>query len=128
MSKKILIVEDDRDILDLLKDVLEKEGFEVTDLNHTESITKSIEKHHVELVILDFLLPGINGGELCHDIKCHPSTASIPVIMLSAFPRVLESLGNYGSDAFIAKPFDVGELVRTVNNCFDKRQATLLNN
>jgi DNA-binding response OmpR family regulator len=119
MSKKILIVEDDHDILSLLKDLLEKEGFEVTGLNYTESIIKSVEKHKAELVILDFLLPGINGGELCHEIKCHPATASVPVIMLSAFPRVLESLGNYGSDAFLAKPFDVEELLSTVYHCFD---------
>ena len=121
MSKRILIVEDDEDILNLLKELLEKEGFEVTGLNYTESIIKSIEKHKAELVILDYLLPKINGGELCHEIKSRPATALVPVIMLSAFPRVIQSLGYYGSDAFIAKPFDADELLRTVYNCFDSK-------
>jgi DNA-binding response OmpR family regulator len=119
MPKRILIVEDDQNILSLLKDILEREGYEVTGLHYTESIIKSIEKHPAELVMLDFLLQGINGGELCHDLKSQPATASLPVIMLSAFPRVIQSLGNYGADVFIAKPFDVGELLKTVHNCLD---------
>jgi DNA-binding response OmpR family regulator len=125
MPMKILIVEDDDDILNLLKEVPEKEGFEVTGFNYTESIIKSMEKYKPELIIPDFSLPGINGGELCHDIKCHPANASIPVIMLSAFPRVPESPGNYGSDAFLAKPFDTEYLLRTVYNCIDAKLAVL---
>ena len=124
MAKKILIVEDDDDILALLKDVLEKDGFEVTGLTYTESIIKSVTKHGAELVILDFLLPGINGGELCHEIKCQKSFGAIPVIMLSAFPRVLESLGNYGADVFIAKPFDIEDLLRAVHSCLGAQLAT----
>ena len=125
MSIRILIIEDDDDILNLLKEVLENEGFEVSGLNYTESIIKSIAKHEPELVILDFLLPGINGGELCHEIKTWPATALLPVILLSAFPRVIQSLGDYGSDAFVAKPFDVNELLTTVYNCFDNRLAAI---
>jgi len=127
MSKKILIVEDDHDILSLLKDMLEKESFEVTGLDYTDSITKTIRKHQADLVILDFFLPGINGGELCHEIKCQQATAAMPVIMLSAFPRVLESLGDYGSDVFIAKPFDMEELLKAVHACLDIQLATASN-
>lgn len=121
MSQKILIVEDDNDILGLLKDLLEDEGYEVAALNHTESITKSIKLHQPDLVMLDFLLAGINGGELCHEIKMNPETAHLPVIMASAFPRVLDSLGNYGSDAFLAKPFNVEVVLRTIQNCLEGR-------
>lgn len=127
MSKRILIVEDDRDILNLLKDVLEKEDFEVTGLSYTESIVKSAEKHQPDLVILDFLLPGINGGELCHELKCAPATGSIPVIILSAFPRVIQSLGSYGSDAFIAKPFDNEALLAVVYGCLDQQHLAVSN-
>ncbi len=124
MAKKILIVEDDDDILALLKDVLEKDGLEVTGLNYTESIIKSITKYHADLVILDFLLPGINGGELCHEVKFQKSLGPIPVIMLSAFPRVLESLGNYGADVFLAKPFDIEQLLNAVHTCLGAELAT----
>ena len=125
MAKQILIVEDDDDILALLKDALEKDGFEVTGLNYTESIIKSITKYVAELVILDFLLPGINGGEMCHEIKFHPALTDMPVIMLSAFPRVLESLGDYGADVFIAKPFDIKELLNAVHACLGPQLAVV---
>ena len=123
MSQKILIVEDDVEILGLLKDLLEDEGYEVAALNYTDSITKSIGEHQPDLVMLDFLLAGINGGELCHEIKMNPETTHLPVIMASAFPRVLDSLGNYGSDAFLPKPFDVEVVLRTVRDCLDHRFA-----
>jgi DNA-binding response OmpR family regulator len=125
MSKKILIVEDDHDILNLIKELLEDNGFEVTALDYTGSITDSINKYQPELVILDFLLPGVNGGELCHEIKSQPLTAYLPVIMLSGFPRVLESLGNYGADLFIAKPFGINELLSAVHGCFNNNLAAV---
>jgi len=119
MSKKILVVEDDHDILSLLKDVLENEGYEVTGLDFTDNILQNINQYHPDLVMLDFLLPGVNGGELCHEIKSNVLTAGLPVIMLSAFPRVLESLGDFGADAFIAKPFDLSAMLQTVSGCFN---------
>ena len=119
MSKRILVVEDDHDILSLLKDVLENEGYEVTGLAYTDSILQNINQYHPDLVMLDFLLPGVNGGELCHEIKSNVLTAGLPVIMLSAFPRVLESLGDFGADAFIAKPFDLSAMLQTVSGCFN---------
>lgn len=123
MSQRILIVEDDHDVLCLLRDVLEQEGYEVTALNYTESIIKSVKQYNPDLVMLDFLLAGINGGELCHEIKVHQETAWLPVIMLSAFPRVLDSLGNYGSDVFIAKPFDIAHVIQKVKDCLENRMA-----
>jgi DNA-binding response OmpR family regulator len=123
MSRKILIVEDDADILGVVKELLENEGYQVKGLNYTESIIKSVNEHQPDMVILDFLLPGVNGGELCFEIKSHPETAYLPVIMFSGYPRVLESLGNFGADAFIPKPFDISYLLQTVNNCFDHNLA-----
>ncbi len=125
MSQKILIVEDDRDILTVLTDILEQEGYEVIGLTFTDSIINSVADCNPNLVILDFLLAGINGGELCHEIKTHKDTRHLPVIMLSAFPRVLESLGNYGSDAFISKPFDIEDLTKKVKNCIEGHMATV---
>jgi CheY-like chemotaxis protein len=119
MSKRILIVEDDRDILALLKDLFEGEGYQVTALNYTESILQSVNQCHPDLVMLDFLLPGVNGGELCHQIKSNPLTSNLPVIMLSAFPRVLESLGDFGANAFVEKPFRISTLLDVVSNCFN---------
>jgi DNA-binding response OmpR family regulator len=122
MSKRILILDDNQDILDVLQEALVDEGYEVTALNYCDDIIKSMQQYQPDLVMLDFLLAGINGGELCHEIKTHPLTSGMPVIMLSGFPRVLESLGNYGSDAFIQKPFDLAKLLDTVQYCLADKE------
>jgi DNA-binding response OmpR family regulator len=122
MSKNILIVDDHNDTLDLLKEILEQEGYQVTALPYTDDIIGSISKYQPELVILDFLLAGINGGELCHQVKTHIMYSHIPVIMMSGYPRVLESLGNYGADAFIAKPFDMVHLTQTVKHWMEESE------
>ena len=114
MTKNILIVDDQNDILDVLKEALEVEGYNVIALTYTEDIIRSANEHQPDLVMLDFLLAGINGGEHCHFLKTNPLTSHIPVIMLSGYPRVLESLGNYGADAFIAKPFGLEEITSKV--------------
>jgi len=116
MFNHILILDDSQDILNILQEVLTDEGYRVTALNHCENILQTIHEHQPHLVVLDFLLHGINGGELCHQIKTNPLTSHIPVIILSGYPRVLESLGTYGSDSFIAKPFSLDELFGTVSN------------
>jgi len=116
MTKNILIVDDQSDILDVLKEALEMEGYNVIALSYTEDIINSVKEYNPDLVMLDFLLAGINGGEHCHFLKNNPLTSHIPVVMMSGYPRVLESLGNYGADAFIAKPFGLQEITSTVRS------------
>lgn len=118
MSKKILILDDSEDILEVMKDALEMEGYEVEVLNYTDDICKAALSTKADLVILDYILFGINGGELCHILKTTTATAHIPVVMVSAYPRVLESLGNYGSDVFVPKPFNLSDIIDAVNHCF----------
>lgn len=120
MAKKILILDDNEDILDLMRDVFIDKGYEVECLASTNDIFVTINNLQPDLVILDYILFGINGGELCHQIKSNPSTSHIPVIMISAYQRVLESLGNYGADIFIPKPFELEDLMNSVNTCFTK--------
>jgi CheY-like chemotaxis protein len=120
MSKNILVVDDNSDTLDLLKEALEQEGYQVTALPYTNDIITSITQYQPDLVMLDFLLAGINGGELCHQLKTNSLSAHIPVIMLSGYPRVLESLGNYGADEFIAKPFELEHLYSSVKHWIEE--------
>jgi CheY-like chemotaxis protein len=87
------------------------------------SVTEIIalaEETQPDLVLLDYLLGGINDGEYCHQLKHHPHTGHIPVIMLSAYQRVIESLGDYGWDAFVAKPFDLEQLARQTERLLQK--------
>jgi CheY-like chemotaxis protein len=120
MSKNILVVDDNSDTLDLLKEALEQEGYQVTALPYTNDIITSITQYQPDLVMLDFLLAGINGGELCHQLKTNSLSSHIPVIMLSGYPRVLESLGNYGADEFIAKPFELEHLYSSVKHWIEE--------
>ena len=119
MTKNILIVDDQSDILDVLKEALEMEGYNVVTLSYTEDIINSVKEYNPDLVMLDFLLAGINGGEHCHFLKSNPLTSHIPVVMMSGYPRVLESLGNYGADTFIAKPFGLQEITSTVRSLLE---------
>lgn len=114
MSYKILILDDNQDILNVLQEALVSEGYEVDTLNNSENIIDTVQNHQPDLVLIDYLLSGINGGEYCHQIKTNASTSHLPVIMMSGYPRVLESLGDYGSDAILTKPFDLDEVYELI--------------
>jgi DNA-binding response OmpR family regulator len=120
MLKKILVLDDNEAILEVMKDALEMDGYDAMGINFTDDICKAAIDYNADLVILDYILFGVNGGELCHMLKTTPATAHLPVIMVSAYPRVLESLGNYGSDAFIAKPFNLTDISDTIKTCLLK--------
>lgn len=121
--KKILIVDDSEELLEILKETMETEGYETDCLSHTSDICDDAHKAGAQLVILDYILLGVNGGELCHQLKNDARTKHLPVIIISAYPRVLKSLGNYGADAIIAKPFDLSHLLNEVNICFNGHKA-----
>jgi len=118
MKKNVLIIDDDEDSLTLLEDVLSYSNFNAKGIRQTNDIFDSINNFGADLILMDYILSGINGGELCHQVKTNSKTAHIPVVLISAYPRVLESLGKYGCDAFIAKPFDINYLTSCLNDCF----------
>ena len=110
---KILIVEDEESIAELEKDYLELSGFEVEIENDgTEGLDKALKEDY-DLLILDLMLPGIDGYEVCRRIR---ATSDVPIIMLSAkgetFDKVLGL--ELGADDYILKPFDTKELVARV--------------
>jgi len=110
-ARKILVIEDDPSLSEILEDFLTDSGYEVHVFNEVLDIHPLINKYHPDLVILDYLLPVVNGGELCSQIKRNQLTCGLPVIMLSAYQKVLLSIGDYGCDAFISKPFDLNNLL-----------------
>ena len=114
MAKQMLIIEDDEDILQVLETVLEYNDFTVKGLSRTDDILQSISDHKPDLVLTDYLLSGTNGGKICQQIKSHRETCHIPVILISAYPELAASLGNFGFDAFISKPFDINMLVKKI--------------
>lgn len=107
MRIKILVVDDEKDILELLKYNLEKEGYKVTCLTNGGKALELIKKDKPNLVILDLLLPGLNGLEVCRLIKKDETTADIPIIMLTAKDTESDIIIGLelGADDYITKPF-----------------------
>lgn len=116
MNNKILIVDDEPDIVDLVSYNLKKDGFRVTTASDGEAALHKIRKDKYDLVVLDLMLPGLQGVELCRIIRSDPKTADTPIIMLTAkgdeVDRVigLES----GADDYMTKPFSSRELIARI--------------
>ena len=115
-SLKILIVDDETDIVDLVAYNLEKEGYETLKALDGEKALQLIRTKNPDLVILDLMLPGIQGLEVCKRIRKVPETAAIPIIMLTAKGEEIDKvLGlEVGADDYITKPFSVKELMARV--------------
>jgi two-component system, OmpR family, response regulator VicR len=122
---KILIVDDDSALIEVLEELFNEVGYRIKAINRVENIIPVIVDFQPDLVLLDYLLPFVNGGELCSQIKRNEATCMIPVILFSAYPKVLLSLGDYGCDAFIAKPFDLDSLLFHIEKCLENRQSCL---
>lgn len=111
--KKILIVDDDPAIVDVMKLILEGAGYEIkTSLNG--SIFPSVTKAVPDLILLDMLLSGEDGRDIARKLKSTEATSSIPIIMISAHPGAEVGSLSAGADKFIAKPFEIEELLRVV--------------
>lgn len=117
MAKKILIVDDEKDIVELIAYNLNKEGFVTDSAPDGETALAKIKKGNYDLVILDLMLPGLQGVELCRIIRNDIQMASLPVIMLTAKGEEVDRvLGlEMGADDYITKPFSPRELVARVN-------------
>ncbi|ASU35748.1 response regulator [Mucilaginibacter xinganensis] len=116
MAKRILVLDDNQDILDIVHETLTYENFEVQSTSRSDAVISLAETFIPDLVILDYRVSGLNGGELCMQFKSHPRFKNIPVIIYSAYVNNNSELFAYGCDAIINKPFDLTELVEKVNN------------
>lgn len=122
MKKRILVVDDERDIVDLVSYNLAKEGYKVVSaFNGKEALEKA---DSVDLVILDLMMPVMDGFETCRHLKAEPSTAGIPVIFLTARSgEVDEVLGlELGADDYIQKPISTRKLVARVKAVFRRNE------
>lgn len=110
MASKILIIDNDQGCLEALKEALEYWDFDVLTDEGNSDLFGLLREFEPDLVLVDYLLDGINGGEYCSMIKKDLRWSDLPVIIISAHPKVIESLGLYGCDFFMAKPLELEEL------------------
>jgi two-component system phosphate regulon response regulator PhoB len=112
----ILIVEDDEDILELVRYNLSREGYQVSTATTGEQAVKIARSRQFDLFLLDLLLPGVDGLELCKILKNDPKTAHIPIIMVTAKGEESDVVTGLelGADDYIAKPFSPRVLVARI--------------
>jgi DNA-binding response OmpR family regulator len=109
---RILVVDDNRDILQVVKIILENHGFEVLTTLKGEDTFSNTETFNPQLILMDvFLSSGIDGREICRSLKANDKTKDIPVIMFSAQTKMEDVFKSCRADDFIAKPFAVKELI-----------------
>jgi DNA-binding response OmpR family regulator len=113
--KRILAVDDNKDILEVLRYILEDSGYTVDTLSDGHFLFDKIKEHTPDLILLDVMLGDMDGRVLCKDVKNTEETHSIPVILISASYNIEETFKQTGApDDFVAKPFDMQELLDTV--------------
>ncbi len=116
MKEKILIVEDEKDIVKMLEYNLKKEGFQVVSSRDGEEALDLAVRENPDLVILDLMLPGLDGLEVCKILKKESKTSHIPIIMLTAKSQESDKVIGLelGADDYITKPFSPRELVARI--------------
>ena len=116
MREKIMIVEDEPDIIKMLEYNLKKEGFRITSVSDGREALRQAEREHPDIIILDLMLPEIDGLEVCKTLKQSSDTADIPVIMLTAKAQETDKIVGLelGADDYITKPFSIRELTARV--------------
>lgn len=122
----ILVVDDEEDIVELLTYNLTREGYRVSSLNSGEAVVKFVEKSKPNLVLLDLMLPGMDGIEVCKKLRANAITADTKIIMLTAKGEDIDVVTGLevGADDYIAKPFSPKVLVARVRNLL-RRQLEL---
>jgi two-component system phosphate regulon response regulator PhoB len=109
----ILIIEDEKDLMDLMQFNLRQAGFETASARDGEEALALMRHRTPDLVLLDLMLPGVPGTELCRQLKSSPRTRNVPVIMVTARGEEVDRVVGFelGADDFVTKPFSMRELV-----------------
>jgi DNA-binding response OmpR family regulator len=115
MSKKVLIIDDEKDILEAVQIILETYDYEVITLSSFED-AKDLSQYNADLILLDFLLVGKTGKDVCEALKKEPTTMHVPIIVLSAHPlsKLKTFISPHDVVGYIQKPFEMDVLLAAV--------------
>lgn len=121
MNKKVLLVDDNPHILEAIELILTTENYEVHTLTHVDDILTDVRTIKPGLILLDLLLSGKNGKEVAQVLKKNTETAHIPIVIISAHPSAEKAAMQAGVDAFLAKPFDIADLLNLVESILQRK-------
>lgn len=121
----ILIADDDPELRGLLRAYLDTLECELVEANDGEKALEAVILERPDLIILDVMMPELNGWEICKYVKSKPEYKDIAVIMLTGIGATVNELTSplYGADAYIDKPFDIDELDQTVRSLLERRKV-----
>ena len=124
-AKLILCIEDEQEMIDLIRLILSRRGFDVRGANSGEEGLEIIQKEHPALVLLDLMMPDMDGWEVYQQMKADEATKNIPVIVVTAKAQSIDKvLGLHIAkvDDYIAKPFSPQELLNSVDNVLGNKK------
>jgi two-component system, OmpR family, alkaline phosphatase synthesis response regulator PhoP len=123
MKTRILIVEDDPHILLGLEEILKSEGYDVVVCNRGDKATDAVARHHPQLIVLDVMLPGLSGFDVCKQLRA--KKLGTPILMLTAKGQELDKVIGLdsGADDYVTKPFGVRELVARIHALLRRAQV-----
>ncbi len=127
MKKKILVIEDEKKLAKIIKNFLEKNNFEVADLYDGEDAIITAETFNPNLILLDWMLPGLSGLEICRQIRSNKSINKVPIIFLTAKGEEEDKLRGLdtGADDYITKPFSQIELIARIKALLRRSEPTM---
>ncbi|OKS89290.1 response regulator [Mucilaginibacter polytrichastri] len=116
MGKRILVVDDDTGILEVLTDILCEYDFDVNAISRGELVFEQVAQYHPDLILMDVMLSGMDGRNICKSLKADPLLSWIPVILLSANINAYSVMFDKGApNDFVAKPFDMNNLIKRID-------------
>lgn len=121
----ISVIDDDRDLLKIVKSSLYKKGFDVSTYFNWEVASKAFKLFRPQLILLDvFLSDTMDGLDVCQKLKSSLYTRNIPLMLFSGFPKIAESaIRDYGADDFIAKPFEINDLTKKLYSLLSRKKV-----
>lgn len=121
--KKILIIDDDPDIGTVLQLLFKRQGYEVATAAHEEAAYRLVAEFEPNLILLDVLLSGTDGRTICKKLKADAATRSVPIIVFSAHPSVQKNREDCGADDFLAKPFQIPDLMNKIKHHLERKES-----
>jgi CheY-like chemotaxis protein len=113
-AKRILISDDDEGILDAIKTMCEVLGYEVHIVADGNEVMEAVKQLKPDLLLLDIWMSGVDGREVCQQLKADPTTSELPILMISASQQIKTSALNCGANDFLAKPFEMTAMMEKI--------------